>query len=186
MYGHTDLRKGVMIELDGAPHQVLESSHIAMGRGGAVMRTKLKNLLTGAIFEKSFRASDKIARADVSRVNMQYLYREGKTLHLMDQSTYEQSSVGADVVGDAAKYLVEGAKVIALQFNGGTIGLEIPNAIFAEVTKTEPGAKGDTQSTALKPATIETGAEVMVPIFINEGDTIKVDTRTGTYIERKK
>lgn len=185
-YGHTDLKKGVAIEIDGAPHLVLESSHMATGRGGAVMRTKLKNLSTGAIFDRSFRASDKIDSADLSRVNMQYLYSDDNAHYFMDQSSYEQVGMDHDVVGDAAKYLVGEAKVIVLHFNEKPIGIDIGNNVVLAVTQTEPGVKGDTATTALKPAVTETGLEVMVPLFINEGDVIKVDTRDGRYLERHK
>lgn len=186
VYGHTDLRKGVAIEIDSTPYQVIDASHIAMGRGGAVMRTKLKNLKSGAVVDRSFRASDKIQAADLSRVNMQYLYADENGYHFMDQNTYEQVQLGTDVVGDGGKYLVEGAKAIILQFDGKAIGVDIGNNVALKVTATEPGAKGDTATTALKPATLETGATVMVPLFINEGDLVKVDTRDGKYLERQK
>ncbi|TAK89037.1 elongation factor P [Patescibacteria group bacterium] len=186
MYGHTDLKKGVAIQIDGAPHLVLESSHIAMGRGGAVMRTKLKNLVNGAIFDRSFRASDKIESADMSRVNMQYLYSDDDAHYFMDQNSFEQVGLNHDVVGDAARYLVGEAKVIILHFNDQPIGIDIGNNVVLTITQTEPGVKGDTATTALKPAITETGLEVMVPLFINEGDAIKVDTRDGRYLERHK
>jgi elongation factor P len=186
MYGHTDLRKGVVIELDGAPHQVLESSHMATGRGGAVMRTKLKNLLTGSMFDKSFRASDKLQSADLSRENMQFLYADDAGFHFMNQQTYEQVALNRGVVGELASYLKEGEKAIILQHDGKPIGIDIGNNVLLRVTHTEPGHKGDTATTALKPAKMETGLEVMVPMFINEGDVIKVDTRDGKYLERQK
>ena len=141
VYGHTDLKIGVLVEIEGAPYRVTDYSHHAMGRGGAVVQVKLKNLLTGGVVEKSFRGSDKIQPADVSRANMQ-------------------------------------------MFNGRVIGLEIPNAVVLTVTETEPGAKGDTATTALKPATLETGAQVMVPLFVNEGDRVKVNTLSGSYLAR--
>lgn len=186
LYGHTDLRKGVVIELENAPHQVLESSHMAMGRGGAVMRTKLKNLISGATFEKSFRSSDKLPGADISKVNMQFLYADGNAFHFMNQATYEQEELARDLVGETAPYLKEGAKTIIMYFNDTPIGVDIGNNVFLAVSATEPGVKGDTVSTTLKAATLETGLEVMVPLFINEGDVIKVDTRDGRYLERQK
>jgi elongation factor P len=186
IYGHTELKKGVMIEVEGAPHQVIDSSHIAMGRGGAVMRTKLKNLLTGNVLDKSFRPSDKIPSADVTRENMDFLYRDGSGLHFMNQDTYEQETIPSATVGEMADYLKEGAKAIVMFFDSKPIGIDIGNNVFLEVAETQPGAKGDTATTALKPAKLETGKEIMVPLFINEGDVIKVDTRTGTYIERQK
>jgi len=185
-YGHTDLRKGVMIELDGAPHQVLESSHMATGRGGAVMRTKLKNLISGAVTDRSFRTSDKIQPADITNVNLQYLYNDGSGFHFMNPSTYEQEQLDRAIVGEAGKYLKEGAKAVVMYFNNRPIGVDIGNNVYLAVTNTEPGVKGDTATTALKPAKLETGLEVMVPLFINEGDVIKVDTRDGRYLERQK
>lgn len=186
IYGHTDLKKGVVIELDGAPHQVLESSHIAMGRGGAVMRTKLKNLKSGSVFDKSFRSSDKLPAADLARENMQFLYSDDTGFHFMNQATYEQTTISTDQVGELGGYLKEGAKAIVMMYEGNPIAIDIGNNVYLEVIQTEPGAKGDTATTALKPAKMETGIEVMVPLFINEGDAIKVDTRSGAYLERKK
>ncbi len=184
--GHTELKKGVVIEIDGAPHQVVDSSHIAMGRGGAVMRTKLKNLITGATFEKSFRSADKIPSADITKVNLQFLYADGASFHFMNQDSYEQEELSRDIVGEAGPYLKEGTKAIVMYFGDRPIGVDIGNNVFLAVSQTEPGVKGDTATTALKPATLETGLSVMVPLFINEGDTIKVDTRDGRYIERQK
>jgi elongation factor P len=186
VYGHTDLRKGVMIDLDGAPHQVVESSHMATGRGGAVMRTKLKNLISGAVTERSFRTSDKIPAADITNVNLQFLYRDGNDFHFMNPSTYDQLQLGHTLVGEAGPYLKEGSKVVVMYFNDQPIGVDVGNNVLLVVTHTEPGVKGDTATTALKPAQTETGLEVMVPLFINTGDVIKVDTRDGHYLERQK
>jgi elongation factor P len=186
VYGHTDLKVGTLIELDGAPYRVTDYTHKAMGRGGAVVQVKIKNLITGNVLDKSFRGSDKIAPADVTRVNMQMLYREGDSLVFMNNETYDQETVPEDVLGDQAKYVAEGTTVTLTTFNGRVIGLEIPNALYLKVTQTDPGAKGDTATAALKPATLETGVELMVPLFINEGDTIKVNTLSGAYLERQK
>jgi elongation factor P len=186
IYGHTDLKKGVLIELDGAPHQVIESSHIAMGRGGAVMRTKLKNLRSGAVFDRSFRTADKIPSADVNRTTFQYLYHDEGGWHFMHPESYEQLTLGRDAVGEAAPFLVEGAKAIIMEYDGKPLGVDVGNNVMLKVVRTEPGAKGDTATAALKPAETETGLEVMVPLFINAGDTIKVDTRSGAYLERQK
>ena len=186
VYGHNDLKKGVVVEIDGAPHQVMESSHVAMGRGAGVMRTKLKNLVTGAVFDKTFRAADKVPAADLSKVNMQYLYNDGDNYHFMNQDTYEQVALGTVIIGDMGKYIKEGTKAIVLFFDENPISLDIGNNVFLAVASTEPGAKGDTATAALKPAKLETGHEVMVPLFINEGDVIKVDTRDGKYLERQK
>lgn len=186
IYGHNDLKKGVVVELDGAPHQVVESSHVATGRGSGVMRTKLKNLITGAVFEKSFRSADKLPSADITKVNLQFLYTDGAALHFMNQGTYEQEELSRSLVGDAAAYLKEGTKAIVMYSAGTPIGVDIGNNVFLKVASTEPGVKGDTATAALKPAVLETGLEVMVPLFITTGDTIKVDTRDGRYIERQK
>lgn len=186
VYGHTDLRNGVLIELDNTPYRVVDYSHKAMGRGGAVVQCKLKNLITGGVVEKSFRSADKIAPADVSRTNMQLLYRDGANLVFMNGETYDQDTVSEDVLGDQAKYIADGSNVTLLNYNGRVIGLEMPNSVFLTVAQTEPGAKGDTATTALKQAVLETGVNVNVPLFINEGDKIKVNTLTGAYLERAK
>jgi len=186
LYGHTELRKGVLIDLDGVPHQVMDSSHLALGRGGAVMRTKLKNLITGATFDKSFRSADKLPAADIVKRTMQFLYGDADSLHFMNQESYEQEQIARSVVREASSYLKEGSTAIVMYFGDRPIGVDIGNNVFLQVTATEPGVKGDTATTALKPATLETGLEVMVPLFVNEGDVIKVDTRDGKYLERQK
>lgn len=186
VYGHTDLKKDVLIELEGVPYRVVEYSHHAMGRGGAVVQVKIKNLLTGGVVEKSFRSSDKINPAEVMRNNMQMLYREGNSLVFMNNDTYDQETVPMETLGEAAKFVAEGSTVQLLTFNDKVIGMDMPNSIYLTVTQTDPGAKGDTATTALKEATVETDVMVMVPLFINEGDVIKVDTRSGSYIERRK
>lgn len=186
VYGHTDLKIGVLVELEGVPYRVVEYSHKAMGRGGAVVQVKLKNLLNGGVVEKSFRGSDKISPAEVNRVRMQLLYREGNQMMFMNNETYDQQTVEGEVLGEQAKFVADGTEVQLLVFNDRVIGLEIPNAVLLTVTETEPGAKGDTATTALKPATLETGVQVMVPLFINEGDRVKVNTLSGAYLERAK
>jgi elongation factor P len=186
VYGHTDLKVGTLVELDGVPYRVTDYSHKAMGRGGAVVQVKLKNLLNASVVEKSFRSADKIAPAEVTRENMQMLYRDSGDMVFMNNETYEQESVNADTLGEQAKYVADGTTVTLLYFKGKVIGLEIPNALYLVVTETEPGAKGDTATTAMKPAKLETGISVMVPLFINEGDKIKVNTLSGAYLERAK
>jgi elongation factor P len=186
MLGHTELKTGVMIELDGVPYRVVEYSHTAMGRGGAVVRTKLKNLLTGGVMERTFRSADKVSAAQIDRTPMQFLYQEGEQYVFMNQESFEQDSIPAGVLGDQRRFMPEGSTVSLLYFGGKIIGAEMPNNVYLKVTHTEPGARGDTATTALKPATVETGVQVMVPLFINQGDTIKVDTRTGGYLERQK
>lgn len=184
--GHTDLKVGTLIELDGVPYRVTDYTHKAMGRGGAVVQVKIKNLLNGSVVDKSFRGSDKVDSADVSRENMQMLYSSAEGMAFMNTQTYDQDTVPEDLLGDQAKYVAEGTTVTLLYFNGKVIGLEMPNAVHLEVTETEPGAKGDTATAALKPATLETGIQIMVPLFINEGDKIKVNTLSGVYLERQK
>ena len=182
--GHTDVKVGVLIELDGIPYRVVESTHKALGRGGAVVQAKIKNLITGNVVEKSFRTADKVSTAEVSRTNMQLLYREGNNLVLMNTETYDQDTVAEDILGDQAKYVADSAVVQIVEFNGRIIGMEMPNAVILKVTATEPGAKGDTATTALKPATLETGVVVNVPLFINEGDSVKLNTLNGNYLAR--
>ena len=184
--GHTDLKIGTLIELEGIPYRVTEYAHKAMGRGGAVVQVKIKNLISGGVVEKSFRSSDKIDSADVVRANMQLLYREGDNLIFMNNETYDQDTVPADVLGDQAKYIADSSTVQLLVFNSRVIGLEIANAVYLQVTDTEPGVKGDTATTAMKQATLETGVVVNVPLFINEGDTVKINTLSGAYLERQK
>jgi elongation factor P len=186
VYGHTDLRTGVLIELEGVPYRVVDYSHKAMGRGGAVVQVKLKNLLSGGVVEKSFRSADKIASADVTRSQVQLLYRSGQDMVFMDEDSYEQDSVPASDLGDQARYVADGSAVTLLRFGGKVIGLEMPNAVHLQVAETEPGARGDTATAALKPATLETGVQLMVPLFINVGDKVKVNTLTGAYLERQK
>lgn len=186
VYGHTDLKVGTLIELDEVPYRVTDYTHKAMGRGGAVVQVKIKNLLNGNVLEKSFRGSDKISPAEVTRANMQLLYREGSNMIFMNNETYDQETVSEDVLGDQAKYVADNSTVTLMAFNDRIIGLEMPNAVYLEIAHTEPGAKGDTATAAMKPATLETGVSVMVPLFINEGDKIKINTLTGAYLERQK
>lgn len=186
MYSINDLKKEVLITLDNVPYRVVESQHVSLGRGGAVMRTKLKNLLNGTTLERTFRAAEKVAPAEISRVNMQFLYREGDQINLMNQDTYDQEAVSIDVLGDQARFLSEGSNVQTLVYQGKIIGMEMPNSTVLKITHTEPGVRGDTATTALKAATLETGAQIQVPLFINIGDSVKVDTRSGQYLERSK
>lgn len=184
--GHTDLKIGTLIELDGVPYRVTDYTHKAMGRGGAVVQVRIKNLLTGGVVEKSFRSADKIAPAEVVRANMQLLYRQGDDMVFMNGDTYEQETVSSELLGDQSKWVADGSTVTLLNFNGKVIGFEMSNSVLLEVTETEPGARGDTATAALKPATVETGVQLMVPLFVNTGDRIKVNTLTGAYVERAK
>lgn len=186
MYSISDLKKDVVIQLDGVPYKVVDSQHVSLGRGGAVMRTKLKHMLNGSVLDRTFRAAEKIQAGDVTKVNMQYLYADGDAMVFMNQDTYDQITVPKVDLGDQAQFVAEESVVILLEFEGKVIGMEMPNAVYLKVTHTEPGARGNTATNALKPCTVETGVQVMVPLFINEGDEIKVDTRSGAYIERRK
>ncbi len=179
-----DLKNGMTLDLDGTLFQVIEFQHVKPGKGGAFVRTKLRNARTGAVVERTFNAGVKVGLAIVERKEMQYLYGEGDGFVFMDLETYEQVHVPAGVAGDATSYLSEGATAIVATHEGNPISLELPAAVALTVTKTDPGVKGDRVSGALKPATVETGLVVQVPLFVAEGERIKVDTRSGAYLER--
>ncbi len=186
MYGITDLRKDTLIELDGTPYRVTEYSHTKMGRGGATVKVKLKNLLNGSVVDKSFATNDKIAPAEISRSKVQYLYHDGCNLSLMDTQSFEQYEAAIDLSPEIVKYFPEGSELTALVFDERIIGFDLPKNITVEVTQAVPGVKGDTASTATMPVTLQTGQEAQVPLFIKQGDKIKIDTRTGQYLERAK
>lgn len=181
-----DLKNGMTLNVDGQLWTVLGFQHHKPGKGQAVVRTKLRNVKSGAVQERTFKADEKVGLAIVDRREMQYLYREGDHLVLMDNESYEQMHVPLEVVGDAASYLVEGAMCLVPTFEGTPIGVELPAAVSLGVTRTEPGVKGDRVSGALKPATLETGIKVQVPLFVEEGDRVRVDTRTGEYLARDR
>ena len=181
-----DLKNGMTLNVDGQLWTVLEFLHHKPGKGQAVVRTKLRNVKTGSVQDRTFKADEKVGLAIVDRREMQYLYREGDHLVLMDNETYEQAHVPLDVVGDAVKYLIEGATAVVPTFEGSAIGVELPAAVVLQVTETEPGVKGDRVSGAMKQATLETGITVQVPLFVEQGDRLKVDTRTGEYLTREK
>jgi elongation factor P len=181
-----DLKNGMTLELDGRLWTVLFFQHHKPGKGQAVVRTKLRNVKSGAVQERTFRADEKVGLAIVERREMQHLYREGDHLVLMDTETYEQQHVPVEVAGDALKYLVEGSTALVPMHEGTPIGVEVPTAVPLHVTKTEPGVKGDRVSGAVKPATLETGITVQVPLFVEEGDRVRVDTRSGEYLTREK
>jgi len=186
MYSINDLKKEVLITVEGVPYRVVDSQHVSLGRGGAVMRTKLKNLLTGAVLERTFRPSEKLEPAEITRASMQYLYKDGSALNFMNQASYDQEAVDEAILGEQSRFIAEGSTVTLMVFKGKVIGLEMPNSVTLKVTDTEPGVRGDTATTAMKAATLETGVIVQVPLFINEGDRVKVDTRSGQYLERAK
>jgi elongation factor P len=181
-----DLKTGMTLDLGGQLWQVLEFQHHKPGKGQAVVRTKLRNVRTGAVQDRTFKADEKVGLAIVERREMQYLYRDGDALVLMDNQSFEQLVVPAEVAGDTARYLVEGATALVPMHDGNPIGLELPAAVALRVAKSDPGVKGDRVSGAMKPATLETGIVVQVPLFVEEGDRVKVDTRTGEYLTREK
>ena len=179
-----EFRNGVTFELDGNVFQVVEFQHVKPGKGAAFVRTKLKNVINGAVVEKTFRPSEKMPKAHIERNDMQYLYNDGGLYYFMDLETFEQMPVSAEEVGDNLKFVKENMMVKILSYKGKVFGLEPPTFVELVVTETEPGVKGDTATGSTKPATLETGAILYVPLFINEGDVIRVDTRVGEYMER--
>lgn len=185
MYSTTDFKKGLKIELDGTPYEIVEFQHFKPGKGGAMVRTKLRNILTGRLQDNTFRSGEKVGRPDLGTTEMQFLYREGADLVFMDLSSYEQLHIPQDTVGTKATYLKESQIVQVLQYQGSPLDIELPVSLVLEVTDTEPGVKGDTVSNVTKPATLETGAVIQVPIFINVGDKVKVDTRSNEYLGRE-
>lgn len=179
-----DFRNGITIELDGSLFNLVYFQHVKPGKGGAFVRTRLKNLKTGAVIEKTFRAGEKVELAILDKRRMQYLYREGENFIFMDQETFEQMPIPEGEVGEAAKFLVEGVTVEVPLYEGRIVGVEPPVFVEMEVIDTAPGVKGDTASGGSKPATLETGLVVNVPFFIEAGNRVKVDTRSGEYVER--
>jgi elongation factor P len=186
MYSTAEFKKGLKIELDGTPYIMVDFQHVKPGKGGAFVRTKLKNLINGRVVEQTFRSGEKVDKPDLLEREMQYLYREGDRYCMMDNENYEQIMLTEEQVGEARLYLVENLNLKILFFNQAPLTVELPNFVELEVAQTEPGVKGDTAAGGTKPATLESGATVQVPLFINEGDRLKVDTRTGGYIERVK
>jgi elongation factor P len=181
-----DLKNGMTLELDGTLFQVVEFQHVKPGKGGAFVRTKLRNLKTGGVVERTFNAGVKVGLAIVERKEMQYLYRDGEHFTFMDMESYEQLPVASDLVGDAVNYLAEGSTAQVAVHQGVPIAVELPASVSLAITQTQPAVKGDTRTNAMKPATLETGYVVQVPLFVGEGERVKVDTRSGAYIERVK
>jgi elongation factor P len=179
-----DFRNGVTFELDGQVVQVIEFQHVKPGKGAAFVRTKYKNVITGAVVEKSFNPNDKYQTAFIERKDMEYSYEDGGLYYFMDTETWEQIPISADILGDSFKFVKENMVCKILSYKGNVFGVEPPNFVELKVTKTDPGFKGDTATNATKPATLETGAEIKVPLFIDEGEVIQIDTRTGEYMGR--
>ncbi|MBU0515436.1 MAG: elongation factor P [Proteobacteria bacterium] len=186
MYATAQFRRGLKIEIDGKLYVIVEHQHVKPGKGGAFVRTKLKNLATGQVVDQTFKSGAKVGKPDFEEKEMQYLFREGDNLVMMDLETFDQVPLPAESIVDEARFMVEGVEVKILFHNEVPIGVEIPFFVELEITETEPGVKGDTASGGSKPATLETGAVVQVPLFIGVGEKIRVDTRTGDYIERAK
>lgn len=185
MFSTTDFRNGLKIEWEGSPYEIVEFQHFKPGKGGAIVRTKLRNLLTGGIVNNNFRSGEKVGRPDLETRVMQFLYRDGETYHFMDMTTYEQLELPAEQTSGKGLYLVDGQEVKVLLYRGNPLDMDIPTSAVLEVAQTDPGVKGDTVSGATKPATLSTGLVVNVPLFINEGDMVKVDTRSGDYLGRE-
>ena len=179
-----DFRKGITFEMDGGVWNIVEFQHVKPGKGAAFVRTKIKNIMTGAVIERTFNPTDKMPRAIVETKDMQYLYNDGNLYYFMDPETYEQMPLNQSQVEDAIRFVKENTNVSIRFFKGEAFSVEAPNFVDLEVTQTEPGFKGDTASNTYKPATLETGFELMVPLFINIGDMIKIDTRSGEYLSR--
>ncbi len=179
-----DFRNGITLEMEGNVYQVIEFQHVKPGKGAAFVRTKLKNIISGGVIERSFRPTEKFPTARIDRVDMQYLYSDGDLFYFMNVETYDQIALAADVIGDSLKFVKENEMVKVCSFNGKVYSVEPPLFVELEVTETEPGLKGDTATGATKPATVETGAVVMVPLFVEIGDKLKIDTRTGEYLSR--
>lgn len=181
-----EFRNGVTFEMDGQLYQVVEFQHVKPGKGSAFVRTKYRNVKTGAVVEHSFNPTEKFPQAQIERRDMSYLYNDGNLYYFMDTETYEQIPIDAEMLGDGLKFLKENMVCRILSHNGDVFGVELPFFVELEVTECEPGVKGDTAQNATKNATVETGAVLRVPLFINQGDIIRVDTRTGDYMERAK
>lgn len=185
MLSTTDFRRGLKIEMDGVPYEIVDFLHVKPGKGGAFIRTKLKNMINGRVVENTFRSGEKMIKPDLESKEMQYLYRESEEFVFMDMVSYEQLHVGMAQLGEKAGYLKDGMELKMLLYKGQPLDIDLPAAVTLEVTDTEPGVKGDTVSGASKSAVVETGISVNVPLFVNIGDKIKVDTRTGAYIGRE-
>ena len=178
-----EFRKGLKIELDGQPYNIVEFQHVKPGKGGAFVRTKLKHLRLGKVVDRTFRAGEKVGLVDYEQRSMQYLYKDDN-FHFMNLDTYDQIALDPDVVGEAASWLKDTMEVEVFIINGEPAGVDVPNFVELQVVNTDPGVRGDTASGGSKPATLETGAVVQVPLFIDQGEILRIDTRTGTYIER--
>jgi len=186
MYDTSDIRKGLKIQIDGDPYIVVDFQFVKPGKGTAFTKTRIKNMITGAVLDRTYRSGEKFEPANIEEHEMQYLYAEGENFCFMDNTTYEQVFVPGEVVGDLAQLMPDNITATVLFFDERPVGFSLPNFVELEVTHTEPGAKGDTASGATKPATLSTGAVINVPLFVEEGEWLKIDTRNGEYVERVK
>ncbi|MBP8714036.1 MAG: elongation factor P [Lachnospiraceae bacterium] len=184
MISASDFRNGITVEIDGNVCQILEFQHVKPGKGAAFVRTKLKNIINGGVIEKTFRPTEKFPQARIDRKDMQYLYKDGDLFYFMDTESYDQLPISADTISEAMKFVKENEMVKVCSYNGNVFSVEPPLFVELEVTETEPGFKGDTATGASKPATVETGATIAVPLFIDEGEKVKIDTRTGEYLSK--
>ncbi|MBI2566550.1 MAG: elongation factor P [Candidatus Schekmanbacteria bacterium] len=184
MISTAEFRRGLKIEIDGVPYRIEDFQHVKPGKGGAFVRTRLKSLKTGQVIERTYRSGEKVDSPNLEQREVEYLYRDGDLFHMMDSGTYEQFALNANEVGDAKDLMKENTRLSILFHDGVAISVELPNQVVLAVVGTEPGVRGDTASGGSKPAVLETGATVQVPLFINEGDLIKVDTRSREYLER--
>jgi elongation factor P len=180
----SQFKNGLKLELDGSPFTIVYFQHVKPGKGGAFVRTKIKNLLNGRVIDRTFRSGEKVELSEISQHTMQYLYHDGENLVFMDQETYEQVPISPEVIGDQIEFMLENMNVDVLFWKGNPVNVQLPNYIEAKVIKSDPGVKGDTSSGTSKPATLESGATINVPLFIKEGDVLRVDTRTREYSER--
>ena len=179
-----DFRNGVTLEIEGNVYQIMEFQHVKPGKGTAFVRTKLRNIINGGVVEKTFRPTEKFPAARIDRVDMQYLYSDGDLFHFMNAETYDQIALNAEDIGDALKFVKENEMCKVCSYNGNVFAVEPPLFVELEISDTEPGFKGDTATGATKPAVVETGATVYVPLFVEQGDKIKIDTRSGEYLSR--
>ena len=179
-----DFRNGITFEMEGNVYSIIEFQHVKPGKGAAFVRTKIRNVISGAVTERTFNPNDKYPTAYIERKDMEYLYNDGDLYYFMDAETYEQTPISPSILGDNFKFVKENMVCKVLSYKGNVFGVEPPNFVELQVTQTDPGFKGDTATNATKPATLETGAEIKVPLFIDEGEMIRIDTRTGEYMER--
>lgn len=186
MYETSDLKKGLKVEIDGEPYVITEAQFVKPGKGNAFTRCKLKSLITGLVIDRTWRSGEKIDRCQLEERPMEYLYEADGQYHFMNTSTYEQIALDRDQLGEQAQWLTENLEVSMLFHNGKPISIELPNFVELQIVDTEPGIKGDTKSSTMKPARLSTGATVQVPLFVDKGEWIKIDTRTGQYVERVK